>query len=352
MVRASQSKADTERSGLRRANALLALLADGESHSGSKLAKSLRVSRSAIWKLVGALREMGVPLESFPRLGYKLPRPVDLLDSAAIEQALRRRRVAIEALDVLMTIPSTNQHLLDSQAPAAGTLRVCTTELQSLGRGRRGRTWTAPFGSGVCFSASWQFVEPPPDFAALGLVVGIAVARGLVELGFAEVQLKWPNDIVWRQRKLGGILIEMRAEADGPAKVVIGVGLNVRMPAEARLELAKQNAVLLADLHEIAPASVLDRNELIATVVGQLAAVLPVFALHGLVPFRDEWSRFDALADAPVKVFTQSETVLGEAQGISSSGALRVRVDGRVQEFFSGEVSVRAASPGASVQGR
>jgi BirA family biotin operon repressor/biotin-[acetyl-CoA-carboxylase] ligase len=323
---------------------LLALLADGECHSGSSLAKSLRVSRSAIWKLVGALRELGIPVESLPRLGYRLPRAVDLLDGREIEKLLRDK-VPIESFEAPLTVPSTNQHLIEVEAPQPGAMRVCTTELQSAGRGRRGRTWTAPFGSGVCFSLSWQFTEPPPDFAALGLVVGIAVVRSLVQLGFADVQIKWPNDIVWRHRKLGGILIEMRGEAGGPAKVVIGIGLNVRMPAAVRLELAKQNAVLLTDLHEVASAHLPTRNVLIATVLAELAGVLPIFALQGLAPFRDEWARFDALAHCAVKVFTQAETVSGEARGISAGGALLVDVNGRVQEFVSGEVSVRTTLP-------
>lgn len=334
--------------GASRRDTLLALLADGAFHSGSSLAKSLRVSRSAIWKFVGSLREQGVPIESIPRSGYRLTPAVDLLNAAFVERNLRERHVAFETLDVLMTVPSTNQFLLDAPAPAPGAMRVCTTEIQSSGRGRRGRTWTAPFGSGICLSLSWQFAEIPPDFAALGLVVGVAVSRALVGLGIPNVKLKWPNDLVWQHRKLGGILIEMRGEADGPAKVVIGIGINVRMPSEVRLELAKQNAVVLADLHEIANACLPTRNDLIVAVLKELAGVLPIFALSGLNPFRDEWRQFDAIANTPIKVFTQTETVLGEARGISPTGSLLVDVNGRMQEFVSGEVSVRAVATASS----
>lgn len=331
-----------------RRDKLLSLLADGEPHSGSSLAKTLRVSRSAIWKFVGSLREVGVPIESLPRSGYRMPRAVDLLDAAFIEQKLSEHQVALESLDVPLTVPSTNQFLLDLPAPEPGSMRACTCEIQSAGRGRRGRSWTAPFGSGVCLSLSWQFVVTPPEFSALGLVVGVAATRALIGLGVPGIQLKWPNDLVWRHRKLGGILIEMRGEAEGPAKVVIGMGINLRMPAEVRLDLAKQNAVLLTDLHEIAPPRVPTRNELIVAVLRELAGALPIFAHSGLAPFRDEWRRFDAIANAPVKVFTQSQTVLGEARGISPSGSLLVDVNGTMQEFVSGEVSVRSV-PSASL---
>jgi BirA family biotin operon repressor/biotin-[acetyl-CoA-carboxylase] ligase len=339
------SKKSEAINGEARRNKLLTLLADGEFHSGSRLARSLRVSRSAVWKYVGSLRELGIPIESIPRAGYRLARAVDLLSAEFIECRLREHQVSLEALDVLMTVPSTNQFLLDAPAPVPGAMRVCTTEIQSSGRGRRGRTWTAPFGSGICLSVSWQFAEIPPDFAALGLVVGIAVGRALVGLGIADVKLKWPNDLVWQHRKLGGILIEMRGESDGPAKVVIGVGINVRMPSEVRLALAKHNAVLLADLHEISPTRVPSRNELIVAVLKELAGVLPTFALSGLTPFREDWRQFDAIANTPIRVLTQNETVLGEARGISPTGSLLVDVNGMIQEFVSGEVSVRTVAP-------
>jgi BirA family transcriptional regulator, biotin operon repressor / biotin---[acetyl-CoA-carboxylase] ligase len=340
-------------SAAERHKALLSILADAEFHSGARLAKSLRVSRSAVWKFVGALRELGIDVESAPRLGYRLPRAVDLLDEQTILNRLGGN-AGLEQLDVLLTVDSTNRHLLDAPPPAHGAMRVCTTEIQRSGRGRRGRSWTAPFGSGVCLSVSWQFAETPPEFSALGLVVGIAVVRTLVALGAMDVKLKWPNDLLWQQRKLGGILIEMRGEAGGPAKVVIGMGINVRMPAEARLELAKQNAVLLADLHEILPTLTPNRSELIGAIVQELAKVLPTFAMQGLTPFRSEWRTFDAIADTPIKVLTQSDTVLGYARGIAADGSLLVEVDGELQQFVSGEVSVRPVAPstGARSQSR
>jgi biotin-(acetyl-CoA carboxylase) ligase len=121
------------------------------------------------------------------------------------------------------------------------------------------------------------------------------------------------------------------------------MGINVRMPADARLELAKQNAVVLADLREMTDRTLPSRNDVIVAVLTELAKVLPVFSQQGLAPFRGDWERFDAIAYSPVKVFTQAATVLGQARGISNDGALLVVVDGRLQEFVSGEVSVRTA---------
>jgi BirA family biotin operon repressor/biotin-[acetyl-CoA-carboxylase] ligase len=202
----------------KRRHRLLSFLADGKFHSGEALARRLRVSRSAIWKLVGALREVGVEIQSVPRQGYRLPREVDLLDRAAIEGSLDElAKRAITNIDVLMTVDSTNQFLVDALPDQPSSAHLCTAEIQTSGRGRRGRSWVAPFGSGICMSIAWQFAELPPQFSALSLAVGVAIVRALERFGFSGVQLKWPNDLLWQQRKLGGILIEMRGESSGPA---------------------------------------------------------------------------------------------------------------------------------------
>ena len=204
----------------KRRQRLLNFLADGKFHSGEALARRLRVSRSAIWKLVGALREQGVEIQSVPRQGYRLPREVDLLDRTSIETALdESAKRTVANIDVLMTVDSTNQFLVDALPDGQNTAHLCTAEIQTSGRGRRGRSWVAPFGSGICMSLAWQFAELPPQFSALSLAVGVAIVRALERFGLAGVQLKWPNDLLWQQRKLGGILIEMRGESSGPARV-------------------------------------------------------------------------------------------------------------------------------------
>ena len=202
---------------------LLAMLADGNYHSGERLAGRLRISRAGVWKLVKSLQAIGIAIESMPRRGYRLPRPVDLLDRTAITRALNDvSNERIGRLDVLLEVDSTNRYVADGERLEPGKAQICVAELQSAGRGRRGRVWLAPFGSGICMSLGWQFAEPPPTFSALGLAVGVAAVGALQRCGVEGVGLKWPNDLVWQHRKLGGILIEMRGESEGPAHVVIG----------------------------------------------------------------------------------------------------------------------------------
>lgn len=323
---------------------VLALLADGLFHSGEHLAKKLRISRGGIWKLIGSLREMGVEIQSVPRQGYRFPAPVDLLDKTALLEAMTQATQAcIDRTDILLTVDSTNRYVIDNAVAIAGHGQICMTELQSAGRGRRGRSWLAPFGSGICLSIGWQFAEPPPTFSALSLAVGVAAARALQRFG-ADVKLKWPNDLMWQQRKLGGILIEMRGESAGPAHVVIGIGVNMRMPSATRIALAEQQSAVIADVHEILLERTPTRNELAAAFVEEIVTMLQTFAIRGFDPFIAEWLQLDALANAPVKVISVTATTLGTARGVDRDGTLLVDVDGDLKRFVSGEVSLRAAS--------
>ncbi len=326
-----------------RQQGLLSMLADGKFHSGEKLAAKLKVSRSAVWKLIRTLRLLGIEVQAVPKQGYRLPRPVDVYDAKTILEGMPRAlRARLEQLHVLLQVDSTNRFLSERAAPEIDQAKVCVAEVQTMGKGRRGRTWVAPFGSGICLSLSFKFAESPPQLSALGLGVGIALLRVLDQFGATEVGLKWPNDVVWRGRKLAGILIEVAGEAGGPTRVVIGVGLNVHMPVPVRLALAEQQAALIADLGEILQGLLPDRNQLAAALIEHLIAVLDEFALRGFAAFVAEWRSRDALANAAVKVLAGNETLQGTALGVTDDGALLVDVRGERRQFFSAEVSLRA----------
>ena len=340
----SSSKAQTPKTQAQaRRQRLLGMLAEGSFHSGEQLAKKLKISRGGVWKLMNSLKALGVDIESVARQGYRLPRAVDLLDREAIVSSLpAATRAQLERADVLLTVDSTNRFIADLAPPAAGHFQLCTTEVQNAGRGRRGRSWVAPFGSGVCMSVGWQFAEAPPTFSALSLAVGVAVVKAFRRLGIEGVGLKWPNDLQWQGRKLGGILIEMRGESAGPAQVIIGIGINMQMPAAIRMQLAEREAALIADIHEIMREKTPTRNALIGAVATELLAMLQTFAVSGFAPFKDRWHELDTLSNAPVKVISGSQTTMGYARGVDADGTLLVDVDGGLRRFVSGEVSLRA----------
>ena len=330
----------------RREEALLALLCDGALHSGADLANRLGVSRAAVWKLVGELRERGVAVESLPRSGYRLPRPVELLDAHRVASGLADRGWPLgERLEVLFDIDSTNSYLYAGAVPAPGQPRVVFAELQRAGRGRRGRSWLAPFGSGLTFSVAWTFADAPAGLAALGLAIGAGVAQALRDLGLGAAGVKWPNDLVWQRHKLGGLLLQLRAEAGGPASVVAGLGLNIALPPATRAAIAAPDAQPVADLAEALGARLPSRNTLAAVLAAAMLDTLELFSREGYAPFAARWRELDALAGSRVRVAQAEGSIEGEACGADADGALLVRVDGNLQRFYSGDVSLRPAMP-------
>jgi BirA family biotin operon repressor/biotin-[acetyl-CoA-carboxylase] ligase len=315
---------------------LIAVLADGAVHSGEALAAEAGVTRAAIWKQVSKLGQLGIEVERVPGKGYRVPGGLDLLDGGAVRAALDpAARAAIGALEVLRSVGSTNTRLMDlADAPRCA---VCLAEHQSGGRGRMGRAWASPFGANLYASVSWTFEALPPGIQALSLAAGAALVEALDPDRRRGLALKWPNDLTVGPRKLGGILVELRGEPPGRTRAVVGIGINVRMPAAAAAEI-DQPWTDLATLDGAPP----DRNRLAAAVVGATVAMLARFEREGFAPFVDRWARADALRDLPVRVVAGAGPVEGVARGIDRDGALRVETARGIERLLAGEVSVRA----------
>jgi len=318
---------------------LLRLLADGERHSGEELAAALSISRAAVWKRLRQLGDWGIALEARPGSGYRLPAPLDLLDAARIRDSLPLASAErLRKLEVHEELESTSDRLLAADVPPPGRFDACLAEFQTAGRGRRGRRWVAPFASGLCLSVNWSYRDAPATLGALSLAAGVAVLRALRRLGFADLSLKWPNDVVHRDGKLGGILIDLRGEAAGPAYFVVGVGINVQLPQTTRDALRAEgvNAVDLASLGALP-----GRNQVASALISELALALIEFGARGMTAFAEEWQDADALAGHPVCVIQGDQSLEGLACGVDTDGALLVDVDGARRRVLSGEVSVR-----------
>jgi len=311
-----------------------------EFQSGEALAADLSVTRAAVWKAVEQLRELGVALDAQSNKGYRLAPDVCALSAERIEALLPADvRARVEALLVEWTLESTNTRLLDALPPAAGVAAVVLTEHQTGGRGRRGRSWVAPPGGAICLSLAWQYPDMPADLSALSLVVGLCIVNALNGLGVRGVQLKWPNDLVTASGKLGGILIEMRAESGGPVHVVVGIGLNVLLDESARA-LVKATGNIADDIrahHTPVP----DRNVIVAALLARLVPALESFPRQGFGVHLDDWHDCDALREREVRVENAGEITRGVARGIDAHGALLVETPGGVRRFISGEVTVR-----------
>jgi BirA family biotin operon repressor/biotin-[acetyl-CoA-carboxylase] ligase len=317
--------------------ALLRRLADGELHSGEALAATIGMSRARVSQLLKQVEHSGLSLERVRGRGYRLVDATPFLDRAEIVRELGAHATALK-VEVADHIDSTSSELLRRNLGTDIHRLLLAAEWQTAGRGRRGRRWTSIVGGSLTFSLGWRFEQGAGFFSGLSLAVGVAIARALEASGCAGVELKWPNDLVHGHRKLGGILIELSGDALGPSLVVVGVGVNVRVPEAARDDIAQP----VIDLATIAGA--IDRNALLARIATEIALALEQYGRRGFSAFRAEWQRRHALQNQPVDVLLPDGSVAhGSIAGVDTDGALLLDRGGRRTRFVSGEVSLRLA---------
>lgn len=307
--------------------------------AGERLAEEFGVTRAAIWKRITRLRELGVDVEAKTGLGYRLATPVELLDGSRIggrlSQAATERLAAVE---LIWQAGSTNTYLLEQDPAPGGLIRVCLAEHQSAGRGRRGRSWVSPLGANIYLSLGWGYEVIPAGLSALGPVLAVQAVRALESLGVQGVGVKWPNDLIWQNRKLGGLLLESRMEAAAGCRVVAGLGLNVRMPSQAGGGIDQSWTDLTAICNGFPPC----RNDLAVRLIETAIEGVDRFAATGFAAFSRDWQRLDRLNGLPVQVKQGGRTLLGQAGGVDNEGALILQTDQRRMRVFSGDASVRA----------
>jgi BirA family biotin operon repressor/biotin-[acetyl-CoA-carboxylase] ligase len=318
---------------------LLQRLAAGPA-TGDALAAAAGLTRAAVWKRIEGLRAAGIEIQGSPGRGYALAWPLELLDPAAIRASMApAARGLLAGLDVAWTTDSTNTRLLETTTPPEGT-QVLLAERQTGGRGRRGRNWASPLAAHLYLSLARHFSGGLTRLGGLSLVAGIAVAEALHALGFEDVRLKWPNDLVVPDctglRKLGGLLVEGGGEHAGPVRAVLGIGLNVRMPAAAAAGIDQS----WCDLAGLGPA--VSRNATAAALLEHLLPALETFDREGLAAFLPRYAALDALAGQHLRLHLPGGECDATALGLADDGALRVRIDdGTERVLHSGEVSVR-----------
>jgi BirA family biotin operon repressor/biotin-[acetyl-CoA-carboxylase] ligase len=234
-----------------------------------------------------------------------------------MDDPLDRDEMAVPglAVHVLDRCISTNTLLLAGEFAAPCLLAA---EEQTAGRGRRGRRWYSTRGTAATFSVAHLSRRPLRELAGLSLVAGVAAAQALHKLGATETRLKWPNDLVVGEAKLGGILVETRA-ARGSTLAVIGIGINCR--EDAQLSQRVRRGVTSLERHIVPPR----RGRVIAAVATHLVRALERFEMSGLEPTRPEWEMLDALAGKRMRVRLADGRVLaGVASGLAEDGALRL----------------------------
>jgi BirA family transcriptional regulator, biotin operon repressor / biotin---[acetyl-CoA-carboxylase] ligase len=277
------------------------------------------------------------------RLAVAASREIDVAAVTALLSAGARSRLA--GIEHFATIESTNRYLLEQEPPAAGCMRVALADYQQAGRGRRGRRWNMPAGSGIALSASWRFVAAPREQGALSLATGAAARRAIRDAAGVDVGLKWPNDLIVDGGKVGGILIEISRSAGGACHVVAGIGINVSVPPAllAGLGDSRRGARDLAGaLRAVQGGPEIERAGLAAALIERLVELFSGFAGSGFAPYREEWLAAHVLADRRVEIDQPGGIVVGTVCGIDADGALIVMdTAGARQRIVAGDASVR-----------
>ncbi len=319
---------------------LIRLLSDGEFHSGEQLGEQLGVSRAAVWKQLRKLESLGIAMEAVKGQGYRLAEPLELLDGARIVAGLSREaRSRLSRLFVEETLPSSNAFLRQRFEHGAGHGEVCLVEQQSAGRGRRGRTWTTPWGKSLMLSLGWRVEAGVAALEGLSLAVGVVLARALERHG-ARPQLKWPNDVLLETPegefgKLAGILVEVTGDASGPCEVVIGMGINMELSDAFRRGLDQP----VAAVRDQAPQ--VSRNDLAVDLLDGLLMLVADFERQGFAAWQEAWNARHAFAEREIDILSGGRREAGIAEGVDASGNLLVNQAGRRRRLAGGEISVR-----------
>jgi BirA family biotin operon repressor/biotin-[acetyl-CoA-carboxylase] ligase len=281
---------------------------------------------------------LGVTVHAVQGRGYRLAEPLSWLDKGYLAERLSARAFNFLHFDHL---PSTNAFLLQAAQAGAPHRTVVTTEWQTSGRGRRGRSWHAALGNGLAFSVLWRSGRPAAELSGLSLAVGTVLVQALQGLGLARARVKWPNDVVVADEdlaKLAGVLIELSGDMLGPSTAVIGVGLNIRGGPELTRAVGQAVTDLAGHLGAV------DRNEVLLTLLVALDDGLARFEQAGFAAFQQEWEACHAFHERSVVMLTgQGEQIAGRALGVDAHGALLVQTQAGVRRFHSGEVSLRGA---------
>jgi BirA family biotin operon repressor/biotin-[acetyl-CoA-carboxylase] ligase len=315
---------------------IISLLADGKSRSGQEIGDLLNITRSAVWKIMNKLTELGIPVERNQGKGYRFTRPVQMLNKEAIWQALSlNTQQLIPRFTLLDTVDSTNNTMLAKIKEGKPSESLVLTEHQTAGRGRLGRTWYSPYAANIYLALYWHFTKDTSELSGLSQVITTGVLSGIAENNINDLTLKWPNGIYHGQKKLAGVLIDLIAESHSSTKAVIGISVNVSMP-----DLGTEIDQPWTDIHTITNAFP-DRNKIVASILNTIYPALVEFNSHGFTPFAAHWAEHDGLAGKAISAFNAQQEIEGIAEGVGPKGELLIQTADNMIPFSNGSVKLR-----------
>jgi len=299
--------------------------------SGEEISHRLGISRQALWKHIQELKEAGYDIAAVPHLGYRMISAPDRLFPAEISSRLNTQFIGKKiyyfdsvssTMDIAMQLGLKNS--------AEGTLVL--TESQTKGRGRLGREWFSPRYKGIYLSLILKPKTLPNQAPILTLMASVSICEAIKEIAALEAQIKWPNDILMHQKKLGGILTEINAEMDGIRFIVIGIGLNVNNDKKALISGA-------TSLKEQKKEGI-NRIELLQEILRRIEKNYLTFQEKGAQSIIAKWRDYNITLGKRVKVYSHKEYIEGQAVDIDTDGSLLLRSDsGLVQKVTAGDVA-------------
>ena len=303
--------------------------------SGEELCKLADISRAAIWKRIEGLREEGYDIEASPHLGYKLISIPDSLIPSEIKWRLKTKVIGNDVISY-KKVDSTNDVAYSLAEKGVREGAVIMADEQSKGKGRLGRGWISPPKSGVYLSCILRPNIAPNEIPRITLLAAVAVAKAIRESSGLISTIKWPNDILINNKKVCGILTEMRAEQDSVGFIILGIGVNVNTPPRL---LPKGASSISQELKASGAEGTLSRVELAKDILENLEKYYIVLKEKGFKTIMEEWKDLSAMLGSRIKVILPTRTFEAQAHDIDPDGALVVRLDsGILEKVSSGDI--------------
>ena len=316
----------------------LYILSDGNFHSGEKMAADMGCSRVTVWKSIYELKSLGINIFSVKKKGYRLPKKISFFNIQNIQRELGELNQFVN-LELLNVIDSTNKYL-NTSANIKPHASVVIANIQTKGKGRRGRSWQASVGESLSMSILWKFDKGASGLSGLSLVVGVAIQRLMKKIGINNSFLKWPNDLLILEGdaylKLAGVLIELQGDLESRCSAVIGVGLNYDLSNDILNNIDQPATNIKKYLH-----SDIDLNQLSAMLIKEIINALSEFEKNGFLSVKEEWLSYNAFKDKTISfIKSGGEVITGQIVDLENDGALKIMQDNGIHEtLISGEVS-------------
>ncbi|AKO64224.1 hypothetical protein VI34_01115 [Methylophilales bacterium MBRSG12] len=316
----------------------LHILSDGNFHSGEKIAADMGCSRVTVWKSISELKSLGINIFSVKKKGYRLPKKISFFNIENIQRELGELNQFIN-LELLNVTDSTNKYL-NASANVKPHASVVLANIQTNGKGRRGRSWQASVGESLAMSILWKFNKGASGLSGLSLVVGVAIQRLMKKIGIINSFLKWPNDLLILEGdayfKLAGVLIELQGDLESRCSAVIGVGLNYDLSSDILKNIDQPATNIKKYLN-----SDIDLNQLSAMLIKEIVNALSEFESNGFLSVKEEWLSYNAFKRKTISfIKSGGEIITGQIVDIENDGALKILQSNGIHEtLISGEVS-------------